>query len=69
MRVLCHLLDGHLLAISLAGLDLFAGLLDGLEDGLVWERFGSLDFGGLIFEGDVKRLDACVTKLVSTYDL
>lgn len=41
------------LAISLSGLDCLAGLLDLLQDRLVFERVGSDDFSGLSLEGDV----------------
>ena len=52
-------LDLALQTIGLARLDLLAGLLDLLEDGLVVERLCGDDFGGLGFEGDVVGLDAC----------
>ena len=46
MRI--HLLvDLHGLAVGLAAVDLLAGLLDGLEDGVVVERLGGDDVGGL----------------------
>lgn len=44
------LLNRHLLSIGLPGLDLLSCLLDGLEDGFVWERLGGFDFGGLLLE-------------------
>jgi hypothetical protein len=52
-------LDVHGLAVSLAGLDGLARLLDLLEDGLVGKRVGSLDLGGLGLEGDVVGLNTC----------
>jgi hypothetical protein len=53
-------LDLTLQAVGLARLDLLAGLLDLLEDGLVVERLCGDDFSGLGFEGDVVGLDACM---------
>jgi hypothetical protein len=57
-------LDGHFLAISLAGLDLLAGLRDGAKDGVVLEGVVFCDdFGGLLLEADVVLLNACDGKL------
>lgn len=53
-------------AIGLTGLDCLAGLLDLLEDGFVGERVFSDDVGGLVLEGYVVRLDACV-ELIATF--
>lgn len=45
------LLDGHVLSVSLARLDFLAGLLDGGEDGFVWEAVVfCLDLCGLVLE-------------------
>jgi hypothetical protein len=57
-----YLLDGHILSISFARLDFLAGLLDGLEDSLVWKGFGGLDFSGLLLEGDIEGLNTCSTR-------
>ncbi len=46
-------------AISLAGIDLLAGLLDGLQDGLVVKRWLSNDGCSLWIERDLIWLDSC----------
>ena len=51
-------LNGHLLAISLALLDLLAGLLDSGEDSVVVGRLAvNVDVDGLVLEADVVLLD------------
>jgi hypothetical protein len=51
-------LDLLLLSVGLARLDLLAGLLDLLQDGIVVERVGGDNLGGLGLEGDVVGLNA-----------
>lgn len=59
LGVSCLNLNGHLLAVSLALLDLLAGLLDGGEDSVVVGRLAvDIDIDGLILEADIVLLDA-----------
>lgn len=52
-------LNSHLLAISLAGVNSLAGLLDGCQDSIIVHgRFGD-DVGGLGVQLDVEGLDTC----------
>lgn len=56
--VSCLNLNGHLLAVSLALLDLLAGLLNGGEDSVVVGRLAvNVDIDGLVLEADVVLLD------------
>jgi hypothetical protein len=55
------------LAVSLAGLDGLAGLLDGAEDGLVVEAGLGNNKGLLLLERDLVRLDACNSRKREIY--
>jgi hypothetical protein len=59
VRMLAQLLDIPGSTIGLARLDGLACLLDLLEDGFVGEGLLGNNIGGLGFERDVVRLDAC----------
>ena len=63
LLLLAHL-HGLSNAISLAGVDGLAGLLDLLEDGAVVEALFGLDGSGLGVEGDVKFFDTCEGRVV-----
>jgi hypothetical protein len=52
--------DGNLLAVSLSGVDLLAGLGDLLEDGLVLKSLVGGHISGLVLERDFVGLDACM---------
>lgn len=52
-------LNGHLLAISPALVDLLARLLDLLEHRLIFKALLGLNLGVLLLEVDVKLLDTC----------
>jgi hypothetical protein len=57
--LLCVNLNALCLAIGLAGVDLLAGLLDGAQDSLVFERGLGDDGGDLGVKRDVVGFYAC----------